>query len=77
MAGVPDDLTMPSLITEKELAFYVKEFKKSGFRLVTHNMYTYTDASEWENVYEPIPTFYKMCSKVRREPFNCFNRGFI
>ncbi|XP_071787394.1 bifunctional epoxide hydrolase 2-like isoform X1 [Asterias amurensis] len=32
LAGVPDDLTMPSLITEKELAFYVKEFKKSGFR---------------------------------------------
>ncbi|XP_038055444.1 bifunctional epoxide hydrolase 2-like isoform X2 [Patiria miniata] len=32
LVGVPDDLPMPSLLTEKDLAYYVKQYKTSGFR---------------------------------------------
>ncbi|XP_038055447.1 bifunctional epoxide hydrolase 2-like [Patiria miniata] len=32
LVGVPDDLSRPSLLTEKDLAYYVKQYKTSGFR---------------------------------------------
>ncbi|XP_022103105.1 bifunctional epoxide hydrolase 2-like isoform X2 [Acanthaster planci] len=32
LVGVPDNLPRPSLLTEKDLAYYVKQYKTSGFR---------------------------------------------
>ncbi|XP_022103106.1 bifunctional epoxide hydrolase 2-like [Acanthaster planci] len=32
LVGVPDNLPLPSLLTEKDLAYYVKQYKTSGFR---------------------------------------------